>query len=118
MKVLVVDIGGAHVKLRMPGQRDVTKIDSGPRMTPARMMRGIRAETAGWHYNRVSIGYPGPVIDNRPLEDPWNLGRGWTRFDFRAAFGVPVRMMNDAAMQALGSWTGGTMLFLGLGTGL
>jgi polyphosphate glucokinase len=118
MRILVVDIGGSHVKLRMTGQRAVTRFDSGPTMTPLRMMRGIAAATAGWRYDRVTVGYPGPVQDDRPAEEPWNLGRGWTRFDFRAAFRCPIRMINDAAMQAIGSYDGGTMLFLGLGTGM
>lgn len=118
MKILVIDIGGSHVKLLMSGQRAPTRFDSGPSMSPAIMMRGIRAATVGWKYDRVSIGYPGPVANDRAVADPWNLGKGWTRFDFKKAFGCPVRMVNDAAMQALGSYNRGNMLFLGLGTGM
>src|SRR5206468_545342 len=87
-------------------------------MTPLIMVREVREATSDWTYDNVSIGYPGPVMRNRPRLDPWNLGRGWVRFDFQKAFGRPVRMINDAAMQALGSYEGGNMLFLGLGTGL
>src|SRR5437868_10590964 len=87
-------------------------------MTPARMVAAVHAATEGWQYDTVSIGYPGPVVHHRPAREPWNLGRGWVRFNFKKAFGRPVRIINDAAMQALGSYDGGTMLFLGLGTGL
>jgi polyphosphate glucokinase len=118
MKTLVVDVGGTNVKLRASGRRALIKIPSGPTLTPRQMVRAVREATAQWKYDRVSIGYPGPVRDNKPLHDPWNLGPGWVGFDFRKAFGKPCRLVNDAAMQALGSYDGGAMLFLGLGTGL
>jgi polyphosphate glucokinase len=118
MKILVVDVGGTHVKLLATGHRVPIKIVSGPKLTPREMVRAVRDATAEWKYDRVSIGYPGPVRDGKPLENPWNLGPGWVRFDYGKAFGKPVRLVNDAAMQALGSYEGGRMLFLGLGTGL
>ena len=115
---LVVDVGGTHIKLLATGKRAPIKIDSGPSMTPRNMVKAIHDAGGDWHYDRVSIGYPGPVRDGRPFAEPWNLGRGWVRFNFERAFGVPVRIVNDAAMQALGSYSGKKMLFLGLGTGL
>lgn len=118
MRTLVIDVGGTNIKVIATGRREPIKIPSGPRMTPAVMVRDVRDATAGWKYDNVSIGYPGPVVRNRPRLDPWNLGKGWVRFDFKKAFGRPVRMINDAAMQALGSYQGGNMLFLGLGTGM
>jgi predicted NBD/HSP70 family sugar kinase len=118
VKTLVIDIGGTHVKLLLSGQRQPTKLDSGPTLTPREMVHAVRQATAAWKYDRVSIGYPGPVRGGRPAADPWNLGPGWVGFDFSKAFGKPVRVVNDAAMQALGSYEGGKMLFLGLGTGL
>jgi predicted NBD/HSP70 family sugar kinase len=118
MKVLVIDVGGTHVKVLATGQKTPTKIPSGPTLTPNKMVTAVRAATAGWKYEAVSIGYPGPVVDGRPTAEPHNLGRGWVGFDFRKAFGCPVKVINDAAMQALGSYHGGRMLFLGLGTGL
>jgi predicted NBD/HSP70 family sugar kinase len=118
MKILVVDVGGSHIKALLTGKRKPVKIPSGPRLTPRAMVRDIRTATSGWRYDRVTIGYPGPVIRGRIVRDPWNLARGWKGFDFRRAFGRPVRIINDAAMQALGSYQGGRMLFLGLGTGL
>lgn len=118
MKVLVVDIGGTHVKVRATGQATPVKIDSGPTMTPTKMIAALRKATSAWDYDAVSIGYPGPVIHGSPVSDPYNLGRGWVNFDFKKAFGRPVKLVNDAAMQALGSYEGGRMLFLGLGTGL
>jgi polyphosphate glucokinase len=118
MKILVVDVGGTHVKLLATGHRVPVKIVSGPKFTPREMVRDVRDATAEWAYDRVSIGYPGPVRNGKPIEDPWNLGAGWVRFNFARAFGKPVRLVNDAAMQALGSYEGGRMLFLGLGTGL
>ncbi len=117
-KVLVVDVGGTHVKLLATGQKDPVKIDSGPEMTARTMVGDVRAAVAGWSFDAVSIGYPGPVIDGKPLAEPHNLGGGWVKFDFAKAFGCPVKLVNDAAMQALGSYEGGRMLFLGLGTGL
>lgn len=118
MRVLVVDIGGNSVKVLVTGAKEPRKFPSGPTLTPRQMVTTVLKLTEDWHYDVVSIGYPGKVRDNRPSEEPVNLGRGWARFDFEKAFGVPVKVMNDAAMQALGSYQGGTMLFLGLGTGL
>jgi polyphosphate glucokinase len=117
-KILVVDVGGTHVKLLASGQKDPVNIDSGPKMTAAKMVKAVRKVTAGWDYSGVSIGYPGPVIHGHPLSEPHNLGRGWVGFDFKKAFGRPVKILNDAAMQALGIYKSGRMLFLGLGTGL
>ena len=117
-KVLVVDVGGTHVKVLASGKRAHREFDSGPQLTPRAMVAAVKALAADWSYDAVAIGYPGPVRNGRPTREPWNLGRGWLRFDFRRAFGRPVRMVNDAAMQALGSYRGGRMLFLGLGTGL
>lgn len=118
MKVLVVDVGGTHVKLLATGRRAPVKVDSGPDLTPKVMLRRVLAATAGWRYEVVTLGYPGPVLRGRRLANPRNLGPGWQRFDFARAFACPVRIVNDAAMQALGSYDGGRMLFLGLGTGL
>jgi polyphosphate glucokinase len=118
VKVLVVDVGGTHLKLLATGHRTPRKLISGPHLTPALMVRDALAATAGWRFEAVTIGYPGPVVKGRPLADPHNLGAGWRRFDFARAFRRPVRIVNDAAMQALGSYDGGRMLFLGLGTGL
>lgn len=117
-KVLVIDVGGTHVKLLMTGQKKPTMIDSGPDMTASKVARLVKQATRGWKYDRVSMGYPGPVINGHPLREPHNLGGGWMGFDFRKAFGCPVKIINDASMQALGSYKGGRMLFLGLGTGL
>jgi polyphosphate glucokinase len=118
MKVLVVDVGGTHVKVLVTGQTEPRKFLSGPKLTAARMVSGVKKLARDWKYEAVSIGYPGPVLHDRPIADPCNLGHGWVGFKFRAAFGRPVRIVNDAAMQALGSYKGGKMLFLGLGTGL
>ena len=118
MKVLAIDVGGTHVKLLLSGRRVPIKIASGPRMTPRRMVSAVKRLTEGWRYDVVSIGYPGPVLHGRAVAEPHNLGPGWVSFDFKTALGRPVRMVNDAAMQALGSYRGGRMLFLGLGTGL
>jgi polyphosphate glucokinase len=117
-KVLVIDIGGTHVKLLATGQKLPIKIPSGPEMTPGRMATLVKRATAKWKYSAVSIGYPGPVLHGKPVSDPHNLGHGWVGFDFRKAFGHPVKLMNDAAMQAIGGYRRGRMLFLGLGTGL
>jgi polyphosphate glucokinase len=117
-KVLVVDIGGSRVKLRATSQGTTRKFDSGPTLTPKMMVAGVHKLTRGWQYDVVSIGYPGPVLHGRPVQEPHNLARGWVGFDYEAAFGRPVKIVNDAAMQALGSYEGGRMLFLGLGTGL
>ncbi len=118
MKILVVDVGGNNVKLLATGQKAPTKVPSGPRLTARRMVTLVKKATAGWKYDAVSIGFPGPVKGGRILAEPVNLGRGWVRFDFRKAFRKPVRVINDAAMQALGSYDGERELFLGLGTGL
>ena len=118
MNVLAVDIGGSNVKVLATGQKEPRKFPSGPKLTPAEMVAGVKKLARGWKYDAVSIGYPGMVIHGRPVAEPRNLGRGWVGFDYRAAFGKPVKVINDAAMQALGSYKGGKMLFLGLGTGL
>ena len=118
LKILVVDIGGTNVKVLATGQNESRKFPSGPKMTPQQMVAGVEKLVTDWNYDVVSIGYPGRVDHNRPTAEPRNLGRGWTRFNFRAAFKRPVEIINDAAMQALGSYRKGTMLFLGLGTGL
>ena len=118
MKVLVLDVGGTNLKISQRASEPPLKIPSGRDLTAERMARDVLEATAGWDYEAVSVGYPGPVAEGRPAEDPKNLGPGWVGFDFDAAFGRPVRVVNDAAMQALGSYEGGRMLFLGLGTGL
>lgn len=118
MKILVIDIGGTFLKLYSSDHREPVKVPSGAKLTPNAMVKAVRAAVTGWKYTAVSIGYPGPVVHGKPLHDPANLGRGWMGFDFAKAFGCPVRLINDAAMQALGSYRGGRMLFLGLGTGL
>ncbi len=114
----MVDIGGTNIKVLLRGQRKPTKIPSGPRMTAQRMVNEVLAATAEWNYDVVTIGYPGPVVRGRIALEPVNIGKGWVGFDFRKAFRRPVRLINDAAMQALGSYRGRNMLFLGLGTGL
>ena len=118
MKVLVVDVGGTSVKVLASGQRTVRKFRSAPELTAKQMVAGVVNAAKGWNYDAVSIGYPGPVSGGKLLADPSNLGTGWVGFDFEKAFGCPVKVINDAAMQALGSYEGGRMLFLGLGTGL
>jgi polyphosphate glucokinase len=117
-KVLVIDVGGTHVKVGASDQKDVVKIESGVTMTPGLMVEAVKKVAAGWKYDAVAIGYPGPVLHGLPVAEPHNLGFGWIGFDFKKAFGKPVKLVNDAAMQALGSYEGGRMLFLGLGTGL
>jgi polyphosphate glucokinase len=117
-RVLAVDIGGSHVKMRMSHRRDLLQFVSGPDLTPTETVRGIQTLAGHWNYTAVSIGYPGIVIHGKIVAEPRNLGTGWVGFDFRAAFGRPTRVINDAAMQAIGSYEGGRMLFLGLGTGL
>jgi len=117
-KVLVVDVGGTSIKLLATGQKEARKFPSGPKMTPETMVRVAKKTAKDWDYDVVSIGYPGPVVHGRPLREPHNLAPGWVNFDFQQAFGRPVRIVNDAAMQALCSYQGGRMLFLGLGTGL
>jgi polyphosphate glucokinase len=116
--VLVIDIGGTSVKLLVTGQTESRSFRSGPKLTPRLMVSGVSKLAADWSYDTVSIGYPGVVLGGRPAAEAVNLGRGWIGFDFEQAFGLPVKVMNDAAMQALGSYRGGKMLFLGLGTGL
>jgi polyphosphate glucokinase len=117
-KVLVIDVGGTHVKVLVTGQEVHREFDSGRNLTPGRMVAGVRKMVADWKYDAVSIGYPGPVAKGRPILEPWNLGKGWVGFNFKAALKCPVKIVNDAAMQALGSYRHGKMLFLGLGTGL
>jgi polyphosphate glucokinase len=117
-RVLVVDIGGTKVKVLATGYRAPIKIPSGPNMTPRKMAAAVLKATTNWQYAKVSIGYPGPVLHGKPVTEPHNLGAGWVGFDFRKAFRRPVKLINDAAMQAIGSYEGGRMLFLGLGTGL
>lgn len=118
MNVLVVDIGGTHVKVRASRAIESRQFNSGPALLPKPMALHTQKITEDWSYDAVSIGYPGPVLRNRPIAEPHNLGLGWVGFDFEAAFERPVKLINDAAMQALGSYKGGKMLFLGLGTGL
>jgi polyphosphate glucokinase len=116
--ILVIDVGGTNVKVLATGQKEPVKIPSGPKMTAKKMVKEVRDATKDWNYSVVSIGYPAPVVHGHPLSEPHNLGSGWVGFDFRKAFGRPVKIVNDAAMQALGIYRGGRMLFLGLGTGL
>jgi polyphosphate glucokinase len=118
MNVLVVDVGGTHVKILATGQKQSREFPSGPTLSAKQMVAGVKKLAKDWKYDAVSIGYPGPVINNRPLAEPYNLGRGWMGCDFKSAFKRPVKLVNDAAMQAFGSYNGGKMLFLGLGTGL
>ncbi len=118
MNILVIDVGGTHVKVLVTGETVPRKADSGPTLTAAEMVSKVKELTADWSHDVLSIGYPGPIHDERPVAEPHNLGEGWLGFDFAGAFGKPVKMLNDAAMQALGSYRGGRMLFLGLGTGL
>jgi polyphosphate glucokinase len=117
-KVLVIDIGGTNVKFVATGHETARRFPSGSKLTPRQFVREIKRRTADWDYNRVSIGYPGVVRNNRVVLEPKNLGRGWVGFDFQSAFSRPVKVVNDAAMQALGSYHRGLMLFVGLGTGL
>lgn len=117
-KVLSVDIGGSHVKILASGRRAKRRADSGPDMTAQQMVEAVKSLAEGWDYDVVSLGYPGPVLHNKPLLEPVNLGSGWCGFDYEGAFGRPVKIVNDALMQAVGSYEGGRMLFLGLGTGL
>jgi polyphosphate glucokinase len=118
LKVLVIDVGGSHVKIRATGQAEERRFESGPQMTAKAMADGVKKLADGWAYDVVSIGYPGAVKNDQPVLEPHNLAPGWVKFDFRAAFGKPVKIINDAAMQALGSYSQGKLLFLGLGTGL
>jgi polyphosphate glucokinase len=118
LNVLVVDIGGTHVKVLATGQTGHREFQSNPEMTPQRMVAGVKKLASDWEYSAVSIGYPGVVVGNRPVAEPHNLGHGWIGFPFEKTFRRPVKLINDAAMQALGSYKGGKLLFLGLGTGL
>jgi polyphosphate glucokinase len=117
-RILAIDVGGSHVKTRVFGRREMRQFDSGPHLTPRKMVEQVHELTGDWKYDAVSIGYPGVVLHGKVIAEPHNLGPGWVGFDFRKAFGRPTRIMNDAAMQAIGSYEGGRMLFLGLGTGL
>src|ERR1700722_10221290 len=117
-RVLAIDVGGTHVKIRGSSSRETREFESGPTMTPRRMVARVRELAADMKYDVVSIGYPGVVVHGKIVTEPHNLGRGWVGFNFRKAFGRPTQVMNDAAMQAIGSYEGGRMLFLGLGTGL
>lgn len=118
MNVLVVDVGGSHVKILATGQEEPRRFGSGPHLTAEAMVRGVGEAAEGWGFDAVALGYPGIVLRGRPMTEPRNLGPGWVGFDYEAAFGRPVKIVNDAAMQALGSYEGGRLLFLGLGTGL
>jgi len=118
LRVLAVDIGGSHVKARVSGRREEREFESGPTLTPRQMVAKLHKLTGDWTYDVVSIGYPGVVLHGKVISEPHNLGSGWAGFDFRKAFGRPTHVLNDAAMQAVGSYEGGRMLFLGLGTGL
>jgi polyphosphate glucokinase len=118
MNVLVIDVGGTHVKILVTGETEHREFVSGPSLTPAEMVAGVEKAAEGWKYDVIAMGYPGPVLRGKPVAEPKNLGQGWVGFDFEAAFKKPVKVINDAAMQALGSYQGGRMLFLGLGTGL
>lgn len=118
MNVLVVDVGGTHVKILAAGQKQSRQFASGPTLTAQQMVGRVRKLAGDWEYDAVSVGYPGPVLRNRPVAEPHNLGPGWRGFDFEGAFKLPVKVVNDAAMQALGSYKEGKLLFLGLGTGL
>jgi polyphosphate glucokinase len=118
LNVLVIDIGGTHVKVLATGQAQPREFPSGPTLTPKHMVSGVKKLTAEWKYDAVSIGYPGPVLRDRPVAEPHNLAGGWIGFHFGEAFERPLKLINDAAMQALGSYKGGKLLFLGLGTGL
>lgn len=118
MAVLVVDVGGNNVKFKVSSGPEIRRVPSGPTLRPGTMVERVREATTDWQFDRVSVGVPGPVKDGRLVDEPVNLGGGWLAFDLAHAFGVPTRVVNDAAMQALGSWEGGKMLFLGLGTGL
>ncbi len=118
MRVLAIDIGGTSVKILATGQKERRKTPSGQKLTAKLMVQKVIELSKDWEYDAVSIGFPGPIVHDKPIVEPANLGTGWVGFDYEAAFGCPVKMMNDAAMQALGSYEGGRMLFLGLGTGL
>jgi predicted NBD/HSP70 family sugar kinase len=118
VKILVVDVGGSHIKALATGHKTPVKIPSGPDLTPRLMLRRVLAAVKDWRYDAVALGYPGAVVNGKPISEPRNLGSGWVGFNFKKAFGCPVKVVNDAAMQALGCYRRGRMLFLGLGTGL
>jgi polyphosphate glucokinase len=118
VNILVIDIGGTNVKMLASGHEVPRKFPSGSKLTPEQMVAGVLTATTDWDYEAITIGYPGPVLCGQPMMEPVNLGPGWMGFDFEAAFGRPVKVINDAAMQALGSYRDGKMLFLGLGTGI
>lgn len=118
MNVLAIDIGGTGVKILATGEKESRKFPSGPTLTPSEMVAGVKELAAGWTYDAISIGYPGVISNDKIANEPHNLGYGWREFDFESAFECPVKLINDAAMQALGSYEGGLLLFLGLGTGL
>ena len=118
MRVMTIDIGGSHVKVATSREPEHREAESGPELTPIAMVATVRRLTQGWQYDAISIGYPGPAANHRPVAEPIHLGPGWVDFDFAAAFGCPLKLINDALMQAIGSYEGRRMLFLGLGTGL
>jgi polyphosphate glucokinase len=118
MKVLAIDVGGTHVKVLLSGEETPRKFESGPKMTASEMVKGVKEITKDWKYDAIAMGYPAPVVRNRPVLDPFNMGKGWVGFPYERAFGCPIKIVNDAAMQALGSYKKGRMLFIGLGTGL
>jgi polyphosphate glucokinase len=117
-EILTIDIGGSHVKVMTGGQRIKREFESGPHLSATDMVQQVKDLTKDWSYDVISVGFPGPIVGNRPLKEPHNLGKGWQGFDFEKAFGCPTKVINDALMQAFGSYDGGRMLFLGLGTGL
>jgi polyphosphate glucokinase len=118
LRVLAIDVGGTHVKIRVSNRRTSRQFESGPTLTPKQMVASVHELAGEWEYDVLSVGYPGVVIHGKIITEPHNLGRGWVGFNFRQAFGRPTHIINDAAMQAIGSYEGGRMLFLGLGTGL
>jgi polyphosphate glucokinase len=118
VKILVIDVGGNNCKFLASGQSEARRFESGPFFTPKRMVKGVLEMTKDWEYDVIAVGFPAPVVGNRPVQEPVNIGKGWVKFDYEKALGKPVKFINDAAMQALGSYEGGRMLFLGLGTGL
>ena len=118
MKILSIDIGGTNVKIKASDQNEVRKFPSGKELSARQMVHDVQVLAGDWAYDVVTVGYPGPVARDKILKEPVNLGKGWTEFDFAAEFGKPTKLINDAAMQAYGSYDGGRMLFLGLGTGL
>lgn len=118
MKVLVIDVGGTHVKILASGQIQMRRFNSSPKLTPEKMIAQVLELSKGWDFEVISLGYPGSVLHGKPLVEPSNLGKGWVGFDYAKALGKPVKVINDAAMQALGGYSSGKMLFLGLGTGL